>query len=276
MGKALVLALGQRGYPVTAVSSRSPKSAADLASLASGCKAVESAQDVANSCDVVFITSPDDAISQIATQVRWRPEKGVVHCSGAHSLEVLEPAANQAAATGSFHPFQTFACIYTTADAAERFQGAGVAIEGTGWIAKYLNELASDLGCKAVHIDPKDRALYHASAVMSCGYLAALLKDVVDIWEVMGVPREEALSMIMPIVNSTSGNVTTAGIDASVTGPVPRGDTDTVRRHLDALEARLPRLVPLYRCLALEGLAIATPNLEPEVVKKLEQLLQAR
>ncbi len=273
LGKALALSLKAKGCNVAAVFSRSRKSAENLASLINGCKCTASPQETADCCDVVFITTPDSAIAQVVNQVRWSPKHGVIHCSGSHTLEVLEHAALQGSAIGSFHPFQTFACVETHTGAAERFQGAGVAIEGTGWLCGYLDELAGLMGCKSVHPNADDRALYHASAVMSCGQLAALIKGVTDIWKEMGVPEEEARPIIVTLMKTTLANVASAGVGPSMTGPVVRGDIDTVRRHLRALESRLPRLVPTYRSLAKEELLVASSILPSKVAGEIADLL---
>ena len=136
LATGLSLGLAARGYPVAAVSSRRRSSAETLGGRIPGCDAVADPQEVAYRCRLVFITTPDDVINEVASKVEWRRDQGVVHCSGAVSLGVLEPAAKRGALTGSFHPFQTLACLETPEEAAERLEGAwlpgddGVA---TGW-----------------------------------------------------------------------------------------------------------------------------------------------
>ena len=274
LGRALALCLKAHGCNVAVVSSRSPGSAEALAALVEGCRQAASLQEAADSADVVFITTPDSAIAQVAGQVRWSSGHGVVHCSGAHSLDVLQGAYQQGAAIGSFHPYQTFARVNTPEDAVERFRGAGVAIEGTGWLSGYLEDLAGSLGCRVVNVETEDRALYHASATMSCGHLAALAKVVVDMWREMGVPEEDALPIIAPIMQSTLANIASAGVAASLTGPAVRGDTETVGKHLGALEERLPELAPLYRSLARQSLLASRPDPSFPMAERLAVLLE--
>ena len=263
-----------RGYRVAAVASRSRASAEDLSARLPGCEALPLAQDVADACDLVFLTTSDDAIKQVVSQVGWRHGQGVVHCSGAESLDVLEPAARFGAAIGSFHPYQTFACLDTPGEAVERLRGAAFCVESQGWLQGSLERMASRLGGWAIHVRPEDRALYHASAVMSCGYLVALLKAVTDVWEAMGVGQDEGLRIALPLATSTLANVSKAGVDAAVTGPVVRGDTDTVRRHLEALEARLPHLVPLYRSLAGASLPLASDRVSEAGLQAMERVVR--
>ena len=259
LGRALALCLKAHGCNVEMVSSHSAGSAEALAALLEGCRWASSPQEAADGSDVVFITTPDSAIDQVAGQVRWSSKHGVVHCSGAHTLDILQGAAHQGAAIGSFHPYQTFALVSSSEEAVQRFRGAGVAVEGDGWLAGFLENLAGRLDCRVVHVEARDRALYHASAVMSCGHLAGLAKVIVDMWGEMGVSEEEALPIIAPIMQSTLANIASGGVAASLTGPVVRGDGGTLGRHLDALEERLPDLAPLYRTLARQSLlAIAS------------------
>ena len=272
LGNGLAQALEAVGYPVVAVSSRSPSSAQRLASRITGCQALAGPQDVAERCDLVFVTTPDDAIDQVAGQVRWREGQGAVHCSGALSLEVLEPAARMGASTGSLHPFQTFACLEGAEEAVERLQGISFAIEAQGWLLSALEGMISRLGGTSKRLRPKDRALYHSSAILSCGYLVALLRAAMDTWEDMGVSAEEALEVILPLARTTLANVSRAGAQASVTGPMARGDVATVRRHLEALEARVPHLLPLYCSLTRESLPLVRDRISPETHKALELL----
>ena len=276
LGRALALCLKAHGCKVAVVSSRSAGSAEALAALVEGCRQAASPQEAADGADVVFITTPDSAIAQVAGQVGWSSSHGVVHCSGAHTLDVLESASLQGASAGSFHPYQTFARVSSPEDAVQRFLGAGVAVEGSGWLAGYLEDLAGLLGGRVVHVEAGDRALYHASATMSCGHLAALAKVVVDMWREMGVPEEDALPIIAPIMQSTLANIASAGVAASLTGPAVRGDSETVGRHLGALEERLPGLAPLYRGLARHSLLAAGPDPSSPMAGELAGLLEDR
>lgn len=276
LGRALALCLKAHGCNVAVVSSRTSESAEALASLVQDCLWTSSPQEAADAADLVFITTPDSAIAPVAGQVRWSSHHGVVHCSGAHTLDVLEGASIQGAAVGSFHPYQTFARVSSPEDAAQRFRGAGVAVEGTGWLASYLEDLVGLLGSRVLQVEAQDRALYHASATMSCGHLAALAKVVVDMWREMGVPEEDALPIIAPIMQSTLANIASAGVAASLTGPAVRGDTETVGKHLGALEERLPELAPLYRSLARHSLLAVGPDPSSPMAEELAGLLEDR
>lgn len=273
VGNGLALGLASKGYRVSAVSSRSLPSAEGLAARIPECLAFTDPQMVADKCNLVFITTPDEDIEQVASQVLWHRGQGVLHCSGAESLKILEPAARAGAIAGSFHPFQTFACLETPEEAVERMEGTTFSVEGQGWVLDTLKGMAFRLGGRAILLSPEDRAIYHASAVMSCGHLVALLKAAVDVWESMGVPQEEALPIILPLAKSTLANVSKSGVYASLTGPIARGDTATLSAHLRALEGNLPRIIPLYCALAGESLPLAGEKVSREKLDEMDRMI---
>ena len=257
LGTGLALALAARKFRVIGAYSRSLSSAQALAEQVPGCQVFSSGQDVADAAELVFITTPDSAITTVAASVAWRAGQGVVHCCGASSIEILQVASDQGAVTGAFHPFQTFASLTEPAEAASRLSGVTFAVAGHGWLAGFLQNLAGELGGRPVSIADGDRALYHSAAVLGCGYLAALLQAVVEMWQAMGFSQQQAVQTLYPLSLATLNSVAREGVASAVTGPVIRGDVETIHAHLDALSQRLPHLVPLYGSLAAASLPLA-------------------
>ncbi|MBI4339677.1 MAG: DUF2520 domain-containing protein [Chloroflexi bacterium] len=249
---ALAVAFAHAGYRVTSVASRSNVSALALARKVPGCRAADSPLDVAAECDLVFLTVPDDAIAPLAASLPWRNGQAAVHCSGALSSEALRSARERGAAAGCFHPLQTFA---SQEGGDARLAGSAFAVEGQGELLAWLEEAARRLGGFPVFIKGGDRPLYHASAVMACGYIATMLDAACGLWEHMGASREEGLKALLPLVKGTIANVEENGPRIAATGPILRGDAGTVRRHVEALAGRAPEALPLY-CQA--GLAMVT------------------
>ena len=267
MGRGLALALAAAGCPVVAVSSRTPSSARWLAGRIDGCAAQDTPQAVADRCDLVFITTPDAAIAEVAAAVSWRAGQGVAHCCGAASTELLTPPARAGASVGAMHPYQTFAALREPDDAAQRLSGVTFAIAAQGWLADYLPALASQLGGRAVAIPDHLRPLYHASAVLACGYVATLLDAAIAIWSELGLDaelgsdadaaRNTGINAALPLARATLEAIAAAGPRAAATGPALRGDADTIAAHLTALERHAPHLADLYRALTLASLPMA-------------------
>ena len=273
LGKGLALALSAAGYSVAAVSSRTAASARDLASRIPGCSPRDS-QQVADECGLVFVTTPDDVIGTVADQVLWRKGQGVVHCNGTHTPQVLEPATRRGALAGAFHPFQTFGGLATPEGAAARLQGVTFSVDAAQGLRETLEEMAGRLGGRAVAVKPQDRPIYHTAAALSSGYMVAVIKASADLWEMLGVSREEALATILPLARATLASLESAGIQGGVTGPLVRADEGTVRRHLEALGERAPHLVPLYCALARESLPLARERVGRERAGVMDRMLR--
>ena len=253
LGTTLAQAMHRCGYRVRAVASRTAAAAERLADAIPGCDAA-SPQDVADRCDTVFLTVPDDAIADVAASLRWRDGQSVVHCSGALALDVLSAATEAGAIGGAMHPLQTFTA---GVDATVAFQGVACAIEAPAPLRAALDDLAARLGGWPISLSSEDRVLYHASAIAACGLVATLLKLAGDLWS--GIPglEEQGMRALLPLTRSTLNNIERQGLPAALTGPAARGDVGVVQRHLDALSERAPGFLPLYAALSLASLPIA-------------------
>jgi len=272
VGTALSARLSGLGYPVVAVSSRSRASAQRLAQAVKGCRVFDN-QGVADAAELVFITTPDDAIARVASEVKWHPEQGVVHCSGADSTDILKPAREFGAQVGVFHPLQTFA---SAKQAVENIHGSTFALEAEEPLMKMLKEMATALGGNWVEVKAGDKVLYHAAAVIACNYLVTLVKLATDLWQTFDVPPQKATQALLPLLRGTIHNIDTVGIPQCLTGPIARGDVGTIKKHLDALEQTAPHLVSTYRELGLQTIpiAVAKGKIDKNQAEELRVILQ--
>jgi len=253
-GNALAVRLSQRGWPVVAVSSRTVSSAQKLAGLVPNCQVCHTAQELADAAELVFITTPDDVITQVCDEVKWHEGQSVVHCSGAHSVNILESARIFGAAVGSFHPLQTFADVN---QAIENLPGSTFALEAEEPLLSTLKELTFLLNGNWVELKPGDKVMYHTAAVFACNYLVTLVKLALDLWLDFGVSSKEATRALLPLLKGTIKNIDAIGLPDCLTGPVARGDLGTIERHLSALEARNPSLLTTYKELGLKTIPVA-------------------
>jgi predicted short-subunit dehydrogenase-like oxidoreductase (DUF2520 family) len=213
LGSALAASLADAGYDVTGPLGRG-------------------ADPVA--ADAVLLCVPDGEIARAAERLSPGPLVG--HCSGASSLRVLEP--HEAFA---FHPLMTV----TTAGAS--FAGAGAAVAGSSARAlAFARKLAVALGCKPFEIADQDRPAYHAAASIASNFLITLEAAAERLIATAGADRE----LLVPLVRATVENWASLGAVKSLTGPVARGDAETVARQRDAVAERSPELVALFDALA--------------------------
>jgi predicted short-subunit dehydrogenase-like oxidoreductase (DUF2520 family) len=253
-GTALAVRLSQKGWPVVAVSSRTLSSAQKLARRVSNCQAYPTTQELADVAEMVFITTPDDVIAEVCGKVQWHKGQSVLHCSGAHSVDILEPAKKLGAAAGSFHPLQTFADVD---QAIKNLPGSTFALEAEEPLLSTLKELVHLLNGNWVRLGSGDKVLYHTAAVFACNYLVTLVKLALDLWKDFGVSSKEATRALLPLLNGTLNNIDNIGVPDCLTGPIARGDLGTIERHLRALDAKNPSLLTTYKELGLQTIPIA-------------------
>ena len=273
VGTALSVRLKSKGYQIVAVSSRSKTSAEKLAQAVGGCQVLNSGQDVADVADLIFITTPDDAIASVASQIQWHKGQSIVHCSGAASTDILEPARKLGAQVGSFHPLQTFASVE---QAIDNIPGSTFAIEAEEPLLNTLKEMATALDGEWIELKGSDKVLYHASAVIACNYLVTLVKLATDLWQTFNVPADKATRALMPLLRGTIHNLDTVGLPQCLTGPIARGDIGTITKHLDALQKSAPGLLSTYRELGLQTIpiALAKGKINQSQAEELETILK--
>jgi len=274
VGTALAARLAGRGYPIVAVSSLSRASAQKLAQAVSGCRVLDNSQAVADNAELIFITTPDDAIASVVSEVSWRPAQSVVHCSGADSTAILQPAKEAGAEVGAFHPLQTFA---SPQQAMENIPGSTFALEAEEPLLGTLKGMAAALEGSWVELKATDKVLYHAAAVFACNYMVTLVKLATDLWQTFDVPQEKATKALVPLLRGTLHNIETIGIPQCLTGPIARGDIGTINKHLDALEAAAPHLLSTYRELGRQTIPIAAAKgkIDELQVRELRAVLES-
>jgi len=273
VGTALAIRLSSKGYEVIAVSSRSQTSARNLAQAISNCHASNNNQEVADAAELVFVTTPDDSIAPVVSQIQWHTGQSVVHCSGADSTDILEPARKSGAHVGTFHPLQTFA---SAKQAIENIPGSTFAIEAEEPLLTTLKDMATALDGHWIELKASDKVIYHAAAVIACNYLVTLVKLATDLWQTFDVPQQQATQALLPLIRGTLHNIETVGIPQCLTGPIARGDSGTIRKHLDALQKTAPDLLSTYRELGLKTIpiALAKGRINEHQAQELQALLK--
>jgi len=277
VGTALAQRLADRGVPVRAILSHDPDDAQALAGQVGA--PVASADGTALPAEVrlVMLCVPDDAIPDVAEALAavahpW--ERTVVgHTAGARPATVLDPLARKGAATLSFHPLQTF----TAATAPAAFEDIVVGIEGAPAAVAAGKALARTLGARPVELTAQGKALYHCAAALAANGLVALMGVVEEVLAAADGPDDASAATLMaPLVEQTWTNLTTGSPEGALTGPVARGDADTIEAHLQALRDEAPHLLPLYAALSTEmtRLAVRGGQLDGDTAEALLQMLQ--
>lgn len=278
VGTALAVLAARAEYRITAIASRRESSARKAATLI-GQGRVCTAAEAARAGRLLLLTVNDDAIAPLAAELAEaeavRPGTMVVHCSGALASDVLAPLANRCGAlTASMHPLQTFPTVQAAIDS---LPGCYFFCEGHGPAVSAAMQLAGDIGGVPVEIEPDRKTLYHAAACMACNYLATLQEAAISAAALAGIGTLPARKALAPLVAATVNNVMNLGPGPALTGPIARGDVQTVQRHLAALDATDPDLAEVYRQLGRRTVQLARKagkidrRAEEQLMKALEE-----
>jgi len=259
LGTALALRLHQLGYPITGIYSRTTTAAQRLAAQVNA-PALSTFPDA----DIVFLTVPDDAIRGIATALAQNPLGGaVVHTSGVHSLEALHPLAN----IGSFHPVYPF----TEGTRLTGKEAMLIGIEAASpTLQAQLVALGTALGGHPALIKAGQKARYHAAAVFASNYLVTLFQISMNLMQEAGIAPDLARPALANIMQGNINNLRQLDPAQALTGPIARGDLETINKHLAVLGSN--DYAKIYRELAQLTAAYA-PALSPEQRHALAALL---
>lgn len=251
-GVGLALALAQAGYTVR-LHGRKKKSVPAPLTLTVGDG--ESPPPWLSETDVVILAVRDDGIRPLAeslARTRVIGERHVVlHLSGVQGQEALGPLVSTRAALGSLHPLQT---IVEPDRAPARLKGAWAAVEGMPRAMETGETLAQDIGMRPFRIATKAKAIYHAGAVFASNYLVVVEAVAQRLLRHAGLSDADAWAALRPLVEGTIENLSRAEPKSALTGPVARGDTATIVRHLESLAIDDAKL---YRALGRAALDLA-------------------
>jgi predicted short-subunit dehydrogenase-like oxidoreductase (DUF2520 family) len=234
LGTALGLALKQAGYAIEAVIARSRgaplQKARGLAKQVGACASVDLS---AVRAELIWFCVPDVEIARAARSIEGGVEwKGRValHSSGALSSDELAGLRKRGAVVASVHPLMTFV-------RASRPSLAGVpfALEGDAAAVRLARRVVRNLGGDAYSIRKQDKAAYHAWGTFASPLLTALLATTEEVAALAGVDRKAAKQRMIPILQQTLANYEAFGAAGAFSGPIVRGDVETVKRHLQVL-----------------------------------------
>ncbi len=275
VGRALGLYFRRYGLELSGYCSRTFASARSAAEL-TGSRAYPTLRELIEDSGVVFLTVPDDVLGRVDAQAA-EAVAGMsggpvfVHVSGALSALCLERLAAAGRPVGSMHPLQSFG---EAAGSAERLDKALFTLEGDEKAVRTVREILERTGGRMSSITAEQKPLYHAGACVVSNYLVTLVDGGLRCFEAAGVSREYAMDAVIPLVEATLANIRAVGTVNALTGPIVRGDCNTVSVHLRALREGLPAQLELYRAMAEQTIKmIAGKRLTAQQEEKLYQTI---
>lgn len=253
LARALGPALHAAGYKIGAVAARETASSRRRAAMLArmlGANALPLEQAGPDS-DIIWVCHTDDALAETARKLagkRGWEGKIVFHSSGALSSDVLAPLRRKGAHVASLHPMMTF-----VPGASPKMSEVPFAVEGDRLAVIAARRLIKNLGAEIFPIQKRFKTLYHALGSFSSPMLVATLATAERVGRAAGLSPNQTRRIIGPILHETIQNYLERGPAAAFSGPIKRGDINTIRRHLRELK-RVPGASEVYRALIKSAL----------------------
>jgi predicted short-subunit dehydrogenase-like oxidoreductase (DUF2520 family) len=219
--------------------------------------------------DLIWITVPDDAIAATALRLArtqdWQG-KIVFHSSGALTSDDLAPLREQGAKVASVHPGMTF-----VRGPAPQMLGVAFAVEGDPAATRVAKRIVADFGGTTYAINKRNKVLYHAFGSFASPLVIALMASLERVAKAAGIEHDDVKAMMVPLLRQTLRNYLQHDAASAFSGPLPRGDVATVRRHLEELKA-----VPEARAVYIALANAAAKNLPVKNRKAMQRELKSR
>lgn len=279
VGTALAARLVRAAIPVIGLHGRQTELTDTARAISGVVGSTGEIPDIISESDIIIISVRDERIREVADRLvsekRLRPNQVLLHTSGANAAATILAAARpHVRAVGTLHPLVSFADPRV---AVEQMKEVAFGIEGDEPAKSHAKRLVRAMGARAVFLDAQNLPLYHAGAVLASNYVVALADMAQRLLVTAGVPQEQALPALIPLLMSVVQNLQQVGLPGALTGPVERGDVSSVEQHLRILEQRAPEMLELYRLVGRDVLRLAREksNLAPDTVSRLEGLFGA-
>jgi predicted short-subunit dehydrogenase-like oxidoreductase (DUF2520 family) len=247
VGTAFATALSRAGHRIVAASAVSQASRQRVERFFPGTP-IRQPAEVVESADLVLLTVPDDALAGLVSglAVTGAPLAGrlIAHTSGRHGLAVLEPATRLGGLPLALHPVMTFT---GRPDDVDRMAGICFGVTAPRALRPVAEVLVVEMGAEPVFIEEEYRGLYHAALAGAANHLVTQVVQACDLLAKAGVAQPAR--MLGPLLSAALDNSLRLG-DAALTGPVARGDAETVATHVSVLRDAAPEALPSYLALA--------------------------
>ena len=268
-GFALGKYFGERGIPLAGYFSRSPHSAAEAAAF-TGSKQYLTLEEVVKASDTLLITTPDGENSHIWDRIKQLSiqNKILCHCSGSLSSAVFSGIEALGAFPCSMHPLLA---ISDKLRAHEQLAHSFFTLEGDPRAVAPLKELLIRCGNPVRVIRAQDKPSYHAAACIASNLVVALAQTAAELLSGCGFSEAEAIEALAPLLTQNVKNICSHGVAGALTGPVERGDSQTIASHLACLEGDDREL---YRLLSTKLLPIARTKHPGRKDTALQKLLE--
>lgn len=263
-----------RGEPIAAIAGRSHDRSSRAASFIGDKVQPANCADLPRLARRVIIAVPDAEIAGVAETLKSAGMRNglTLHTSGALGPNVLAPLRDTGVSCGVLHPLQSVA---SAREGVRQLTGITYGLGGDPAALTWSKQLTQLLDSRWLQIEDDRWGSYHSGAVLASNGLVALMHIALRLFNAAGIDSKEALEATTPLIRTTLQNINQLGVEAALTGPVARGDVDTIALHLAAMAELPAEIVTFYQAVSLQILAIARLRGLPEsLARQLEDLLR--
>ncbi len=245
-----------------------------LASVKTQSKIYIDLKDLICDSDIIFITTSDDSIELVKDNIIKEASdnlkhKIIAHMSGSYSSDILKELIVYDCYTYSVHPLQSFAEIDSSVD---KLSGTMFTIEGSEEKILVLEQLLKKLENKYFKIDTQNKELYHVGACVVSNYLVTLIDLGLSFFKEIGINESDGMDALSPLIDGTLENIKRLGTKNALTGPIARGDVETIESHMRSIKTNTPDKLMFYKLMALKTLDISSNT--PENVEKIKNIIK--
>ena len=213
---------------------------------------------------MIWITTSDDQIEPVVQQitqlsVSQKNDKLILHASGAYSVSVLHPLKEMGYKTACAHPLLAFS---NPAPAQEKLSNVWFTVETSNTEDHSIVDFFKTCGNKTLHVGSDKKTLYHTAACVLSNYLVTLLNASHEIFQKTGVAKSDVQKATLPLLESVIDNLKDKDCKDALTGPIKRGDENTVGLHIQSLNAFMPEMTELYTLMGKETLKMLRKDVE--------------
>lgn len=251
VGTSLGIYFKENGLNIGGYFSRTAESA-ERASTLTHSTAYSNLECLVNNNQIIWITTPDDSIEKVAEQILELNIKGTktfIHASGSLTSDALSCLGKKGHRICSAHPLLAFSDI---AKAVSALKDTAFFIEGQTNALTEIKKILAETGNSYHIIDKKSKPAYHAAAAVLSNYLVSLVYASNQLFDVAGIDERTLGDASLVLVKSVLDNLQGKTPAEALTGPIKRGDAETVKKHLEVLEQNLPELTELYKVMGRE------------------------
>lgn len=258
LGGALAIALNKKKFLIDNLIARNFETAGKIAELINPKPKILPADNYSGiASDVILIATQDSEIETVAARLadQLKTKPFVFHTSGSLSSSILHRLKSIGCSIGSIHPLVS---ISDARRGADRFANTYFCVEGDREAVKTAEEIVGKLGGKSFSVRSEYKTLYHAAAVTACGHLIALIGAAIEMLTKCGLDEKDAQAILTPLIKSTVANLETQTTAEALTGTFARADVETLRRHIEILQANVaPETLEIYLQLGERSLPLA-------------------